>query len=65
MPRRNPPTFRSHRIATVWKLMKSLGEDPVAIKVHPDGSFRVLTAKCLAASGNAAINPNEWDVVLQ
>jgi hypothetical protein len=49
----------------MWNLLLRLGERPVALKVHPDGTFRILTEKCLKQSGSNTVDPNEWDTVLQ
>lgn len=64
MPRKSCHISRPD-VTAMWNLLLRLGEKPVALKVHPDGTFRILTEKCLKESGSSTINPNEWDVVLQ
>lgn len=60
-----PATISSPDFKRAWKALISLGEKPVAAKFHPDGTFRILTEKCLKNTGQNTVDPNEWDVVLQ
>ena len=65
MPRKKLTHSRAD-VKAQWKLLEDLGQEPVSVKYHPDGTFRIMTSKhALITNGSKAeITPNEWDVVL-
>ena len=56
-------THRRADIRAMWELMEKMGQEPVAVKLHPDGTFRIMTRKHVEAkhgpAGQATANP--WD----
>jgi hypothetical protein len=68
MPRRKP-SFNRTDVKAAWDLHEKCGHEPMYVKYHPDGSFRVITRKHLeftgqkiSSGGNGA--KTEWDVAL-
>jgi len=47
----------------MWELMEKMGQEPVSVKLHRDGTFRIMTRKHVEAkygpAGQATANP--WD----
>lgn len=65
MPRKRITHNRAD-IRAQWQLMEEMGLEPVSVKFHPDGTFRIMTAKHAAINkpvqtGELASNP--WDEV--
>ncbi len=50
----------------LWQLMEKMGKEPVSVKFHPDGTFRIMTKKHAEITKGAAADaaPNPWDEVL-
>jgi len=50
-------------IRAMWELMEKMGQEPVSVKLHRDGTFRIMTRKHVEAkygtAGQATGNP--WD----
>lgn len=53
-------------VRAMWKLMKDMGEEPVSVKYHPDGTFRIMTKKHAEIREKAlgTLEANSWDEVL-
>ena len=58
-------------VRAMWDLMQKMGLEPVSVKYHPDGTFRIMTAKHAeinkpphGPSGSAGSVENPWDSVL-
>lgn len=50
-----------------WKLLKDLGEEPVAVKYHPDGTFRIMLARYAEITRPqqaGASSASYWDKVM-
>lgn len=47
--------------------MEDLGLEPVSVKLHPDGTFRIMTSKHakITAGARSTETINEWDEVFQ
>lgn len=56
-------TVRRADIQALWTMMEKMGQEPVAVKHHPDGTFRIITRKHVEAKyGPAAqLTGNPWD----
>ena len=52
-------------VRALWELMEKMGQEPVSAKVHPDGTFRIMTRKQVEARYGATSEPtgNPWDQV--
>jgi hypothetical protein len=62
MPRR-PCTFNRSDIRQAIQVMEALGKKVTAIKLHPDGSFRLMTADH-AKTPVVEEKANTWDDLL-
>lgn len=68
MPRRKP-THSQTDLQSAWKLMAKMGKEPNAVRLHVDGSMRLLaidTSALLATVEGVTAEPtaNYWDKVL-
>lgn len=65
MPRRKLTHSRAD-VRALWQLMEKMGKEPVSVKFHPDGTFRIMTKKHAEITKGAAADaaPNPWDEVL-
>lgn len=56
-------TFRRADVNACWLMMEKMGLEPVAVKFHPDGTFRIMTRKHVEAKyGPAApVTSNSLD----
>jgi hypothetical protein len=68
MPRRKL-THSKADFRAQWEVMEKMGLNPVSVKYHPDGTFRIMTAKHAeinkppsgsSGSGNTG-GANFWD----
>jgi hypothetical protein len=66
MPRKKIAHSRTD-VRAMWDLMQKMGLEPVSVKYHPDGTFRIMTKKAVetkyAAQGFTGTKPagNYWD----
>lgn len=70
MPRKKIAHSRTD-VRAMWDLMQKMGLEPVSVKYHPDGTFRIMTAKHAeinkpphALVGPSGGGKNPWDEVL-
>ena len=66
MPRKKLTHSRADIKAQI-ALLESIGKKVTAVKLHPDGTFRVMTSDHVSShvtASTAAPQPNEWDEVL-
>jgi len=65
MPRKKITHSRSD-VRAQWELMEKMGLEPVSIKYHPDGTFRIMTRKHaeVTKADHQLSNPSYWDKVL-
>lgn len=65
MPRKKLTHNRADVLAQ-WKLLQSIGEEPVSVKYHPDGTFRIMTRKHaeIREKTLGSTEANSWDEVL-
>ena len=50
-----------------WKLLEEIGAEPVSVKYHADGTFRIMTkkhAEITKPPPSPEVTENEWDEVL-
>ena len=45
MMAKKPITHSRADVRAMWKLLRDIGADPVSVKYHPDGTFRIMTRK--------------------
>ena len=52
-------------IRAMWEMMEKMGQEPVSVKLHPDGTFRIMTRKYTEAKYGTMAQPagNPWDQV--
>ncbi|HZV18041.1 MAG TPA: hypothetical protein VFF84_05040 [Sphingobium sp.] len=52
-------------IRAMWELLEKMGQEPVSVKLHQDGTFRIMTRKHVEAKyGSVApLTGNPWDQV--
>lgn len=65
MPRRKITHNRTD-VRAMWELMEKMGQEPVSVKYHPDGTFRIMTRKHAEITGphlSTSVG-NPWDEVL-
>ena len=63
MPRRKI-TFARTDVQAMWTLLVSIGEEPVSVKLHKDGTFRIMTkkhAEITKALSEEGSNSGFWD----
>lgn len=66
MPRKKITINRSD-IRAAWELMEKMGLEPVSVKFHADGTFRIMTkkhAEITKPDNTTVAGPNPWDEVL-
>lgn len=70
MPRKKIAHSRTD-VRAMWDLMQKMELEPVSVKFHADGTFRIMTAKHAeinkpprGQSGSAGDGANPWDSVL-
>lgn len=65
MPRKKIAHSRTD-VRAMWDLMQKMGLEPVSVKYHPDGTFRIMTAKHAEITKPNAeiISGSYWDKVL-
>lgn len=70
MPRKKIAHSRTD-VRAMWELMEKMGLEPVSVKFHADGTFRIMTVKHAeinkpphGPSGSAGGGENPWDSVL-
>ena len=70
MPRKKIAHSRTD-FRAMWDLMQKMGLEPVSVKFHADGTFRIMTAKHAeinkpppSLNGPAGGGENPWDSVL-
>lgn len=58
-------TYSRADVRALWEMMEKMGQEPVSVKFHPDGTFRIMTRKHVETKyGPAAkITSNPWDQV--
>lgn len=66
MTSRKPTIPSLAEVRRQWKLLIAIGEVPVSVKFHPDGTFRIMTQKHAEIREKAigALDANSWDEVL-
>ena len=47
-------TYNRADIRAMWELMERMGQEPVSVKLHPDGTFRIMTRKHTEAKYGSA-----------
>lgn len=62
MPR-SKLTYNRADIRALWELMEKMGQEPVSVKVHGDGTFRIMTRKHveITHANNTVSTGNPWD----
>ena len=63
MPRQKI-SFARADVRAMWALLVSIGEEPVSVKFHKDGTFRIMTkkhAEITKASIEEVSNSGFWD----
>lgn len=65
MPRRKP-THSQTDLQSAWKLMVKMGKEPNAVRLHVDGSMRLIaidTSALIATTEGGTLEPigNYWD----
>lgn len=62
---RSKLTHNRADIRAMWELMEKMGQEPVAVKLHPDGTFRIMTRRHTEAKYGTTAHPtgNPWDQV--
>lgn len=66
MPRRRITHSRTD-VRAQWELMEKMGLEPVSVKFHPDGTFRIMTKKYAEITKPPTSDlpgPSYWDKVL-
>lgn len=61
------PSFNRSDVKAAWKLLELAGEEPVSIRVEPNGTFSIITKKYAEMAGlplakAEVVNP--WDTAL-
>lgn len=66
MPRKKITCNRAD-VKAQWQVLVDIGAEPVSVKYHPDGTFRIMTKKHAEITGKAVNDntQNEWDEVLK
>lgn len=59
MPRKLP-TYNQADVESAIKLMQMLGKTVTAVKFHPDGTFRVMTAEHVSKAGSPDNSFDQW-----
>ena len=62
---RSKLTHNRADVRAMWELMEKMGQEPVAVKLHPDGTFRIMTRRHTEAKYGTTAHPmgNPWDQV--
>ncbi len=66
MPRKKIAHSRTD-VRAMWELMEKMGLEPVSVKFHADGTFRIMTKKHAEITNPANSETSEgsyWDKVL-
>lgn len=62
MPRKKI-AFNRTDVRAMWELMERMGQEPVSVKFHADGTFRIMTAKHAEINKpkGTPVKGNFWD----